>query len=152
MRYYVAYVVYTGVADAETYNLYAAYQSREWRRGFFTWDFPDTPVTGTTFIKLLTTGVYTATGPSPILGFFLFSLGAFWGTYFMFRAFCIAVPDGDHKRYAYLIFLLPSMLYWPSSIGKEAWLMFTIGLTVLGLAKMYAGQHSGLLLLVGACC
>jgi hypothetical protein len=32
------------------------------------------------------------------------------------------------------------MLYWPSSIGKEAWMLFTIGLAAFGTARLLTGR------------
>jgi hypothetical protein len=37
-RYWVAYVLYSGNADAERYNLYASYQHKLWRQGQIVWD------------------------------------------------------------------------------------------------------------------
>ena len=119
-RYYVAYVVYDGATDAERYNLAAAFQYRSWREGVVTWDLAT--ARGTQYMELITTAVYTVIGPTTLAAFFVYSAFAFWGVYLLYRAFRVALPDGDHRRYAYLVFLLPSMLYWPSSIGKEAWL------------------------------
>jgi hypothetical protein len=39
-----------------------------------------------------------------------------------------------------LLFLLPSMLFWPSSIGKEAWMLFTLGLAAFGTARLLTGR------------
>lgn len=146
VRYWVAFVVYNGVADANGYNLYAVSQLLSWRRGFFEWTFATGFKTGTAFVNVLTTAVYTVFGPSPIVGFVVFALMSFWGQYFMFRAFRVGLPDANPRRYAALIFLLPSFLYWPSSMGKEAWLMLTIGLMVLGIAHVFARHPWGWLL------
>ena len=51
------------------------------------------------------------------------------------RAFC-PQRNADHKRYA-LLLSVPSMLYWPSSIGKESWLLFFIGVTAYGAARHF---------------
>jgi hypothetical protein len=92
--------------------------------------------------------VYTIIGPSKIGGFAVFGAAAFWGCYLMLRAFQIALPTGDAKRYAVLIFFLPSMLFWPSSIGKEAWMMMAIGLTLYGAARLFTHERGALLPLV----
>ena len=149
IRYAVLYLLYGGVGDAMGYSAYAEVLYKQWRSGQVVWDVPDGGVTGTAFMRLVTTAAYTVVGPAPILGFLVFAVFAFWGAYFMYRAFRIALPEGDRKRYALLIFLLPSFLYWPSSIGKEAWLMFWIGLVALGGAKFYARQRGAVLLLAG---
>lgn len=144
-RYYTAYVLYGGVADAERYNLYAAAHYRYWRDGFFTFEMGGKQ--GTQYMELITTALYTVIGPSPLAAFIIFATFAFWGQYFLYRAFTIALPDGNRKRYAVLVLMLPSLLYWPSSIGKESWLMFFVGVTALGVAKLFARSRGAFILL-----
>ena len=43
-------------------------------------------------------------------------------------------PNGERKFF-FLILFAPSMVYWPSSIGKEAVVIFGVGLTTYGLAR-----------------
>ncbi|GAA2168123.1 hypothetical protein GCM10009826_46740 [Humibacillus xanthopallidus] len=149
VRYLVAYGVYGGAADAERYNVYAAGQYGLWRQGFVVWDWGSAQ--GTQYMELITTAIYTVIGPSPLAGFLVFGSFAFWGQYLLFRAFRISLPEGDGRRYALLVLLLPSLLYWPSSIGKESWLMLFVGVTALGAAKMFVRQRGALgLLAVGA--
>jgi hypothetical protein len=59
------------------------------------------------------------------------------------------VPDGNRRSYARLLFFLPSMLYWPSSIGKEAWMLFALGLAAKGTARLLTGRTWGGLVLAG---
>lgn len=148
-RYFIAYVVYGGAADAQRYNLYASSYYKVWRDGTITWAWGGKQ--GTQWMELITTALYTVIGPSPLAAFFIFATFAFWGQYFLFRAFRTALPEGNAKRYALLVLVLPSLLYWPSSIGKEAWLMFFVGVTALGAARLFShlpGAIPGLL--VGA--
>ena len=119
VRYYMSYVVYGGASDAERYNLYAAAHYREWRGGNAVWDWA--AQRGTQYMELITTAIYTVIGPTTIGAFFVFAACAFWGAYLIYRALRVALPGVDHRRYALLVFLLPSLLYWPSSIGKESW-------------------------------
>ena len=59
-------------------------------------------------------------------------------------------PTRDRRRYALLIMLWPTMVFWPSSIGKDCWLLFTLGIASLGAAKVFARRPGGYtLLLVG---
>ncbi len=95
-------------------------------------------------METVTTAVYTVIGPSPITGFVVFALFSFWGGYLFYRAFCIGLPGGDRRRYAVLVFLLPSLLFWPSSIGKEAWLYFFLGLSAYGVARFFRHGAQGL--------
>ncbi len=137
-RYFVTYFIYGGTADAQRYNLYAAEHYFNWRRGIFVLAESDKP--GTQNMELITTAIYTVIGPSALAAFFVYGSLAFWGIYLTFRAFQIAFPDADHRRYAALVFLLPSLLYWPSSIGKEAWLALFVGVLALGTARYFQGQ------------
>ncbi|GAA6524410.1 hypothetical protein [Intrasporangium sp. DVR] len=149
VRYAVAYVVYEGAADAERYNLYAAAHYQLWRQGSIQWEVAG--ARGTQYMEFITTVIYTVIGPSPLAAFVVFASFAFWGQYLLYRAFCVALPWANARRYALLVLLLPSMLYWPSSIGKEAWLMLFVGVTALGAAKLFAHRSGAVVLLaVGA--
>jgi hypothetical protein len=97
-------------------------------------------LSSTDFIRFFTGLVYTVTGSSVYAGFLLYSWLAFWGMFYLYRAFVIAVPDGNRRSYARLLFFLPSMLYWPSSIGKEAWMLFCLGLAAFGTARLLTGR------------
>jgi hypothetical protein len=47
------------------------------------------------------------------------------------------------------VFFLPSLLYWPSSIGKEAWMMFGLGISAFGAARILSGKALRGLLITG---
>jgi hypothetical protein len=91
---------------------------------------------GTRFTELLAGVVFTIFGPSEIVGYLVFSLLAFLGLVLCFHAFRLAVPDGAHHRYLVLVLLLPTMLYWSSAIGKDAWVVFTLGVAGYGAARV----------------
>lgn len=145
-RYFQVFVIYGGVGDAMRYNNYATSQHVLWRQGFFVWT-PQGKI-GTQNLELVTTAVYTIIGPAPLAGFLVFASLAYWGVYLLYRAFRTALPNGNHRLYAAAVFLLPSILFWPSSIGKEAWLMLWVGATALGTAKLFARQSGAWTLLV----
>jgi hypothetical protein len=58
------------------------------------------------------------------------------------------MPNADHRRYALLIFLWPSMLYWPSSVGKEAIMTFGAGIASYGAARLFRRQLVGIPMIV----
>jgi hypothetical protein len=145
-RYIVAFGVYDGSADANAYSRIGAGIARQFRDGDFTVDLGK-EVQGTGFIELLTGYVYTVIGATTLGGFLVFSWFGFWGLYLLHRAFVRAVPDGDHRRYALLVFFMPSLLFWPSSIGKEAWMSFGIGVVAYAASRLLTGARGGLLLL-----
>ncbi|MGA3213254.1 MAG: hypothetical protein ABSD20_18275 [Terriglobales bacterium] len=66
----------------------------------------------------------------------LFALAALWGSYFFYRAFCLTFPMGNRHLYAALVFLLPSIVFWSSSIGKDALGQLFIGITAFGFARV----------------
>jgi hypothetical protein len=104
--------------------------------------------TGTPFMDFIA-GVLFSVAPSTLLvGFAAFSTLAFIGQYLFLRAFQLALPDGDHRRYALLILFVPTMIFWPSSIGKEAWLVFTLGVACYGAARVLRKAHFGYLITI----
>lgn len=146
-RYVVAFGVYDGQADAAAYSRIGSELARQFRDGMFYADL-GRPVQGTGFVQILTGSVFTVTGATTLGGFLVFSWFGFWGLYLFHRAFVRACPQGDHWRYARLVFLLPSLLFWPSSIGKEAWMCLGLGVVAYAGSRMLTSARGGLVLLV----
>ena len=141
-RYFVAFHVYGGSADAGRYHDAGRDLAPLFRNGNYA-NLGE--ISGTRFMEILTGQIYVFTGPTRLGGFMVYSWLAFVGLYFMYRAFRLAVPDGDHRRYRLLIFLFPSLLFWPSSIGKESWMVFCLGLISFGVARLLAGHLTGVI-------
>jgi hypothetical protein len=146
VRYYVAYTVYGGAADASKYDQSGRELAPFIRR--WDWDFDIGKIVGTGFIRILTGFVYAIFGTSRLGGFLVFAWLGFIGLVLLWKAFRIGVPEGDSRRYMLLVLFLPSLLYWPSSIGKEAWIMLGLGISACGVAMLLRGRTSGLLPLV----
>jgi hypothetical protein len=138
VRYYTIFEIYDGVADATGYHQKGAALAGQIWRGEFAIDLGNR-IVGTGFIALLTGTIYTLTGPTVLGGYLCYSWIGFWGLYLCYRAFRIAVPSADRRRYALLIFFLPSILFWTSAIGKEAWMLLGIGLILVGSARALSG-------------
>lgn len=134
-RYLVAFALYDGRADARRYDLVGKDLADNFLHGIF--QAPPQGATGTGFLMILTGVVYALIGSSLVGGFLVFSWLSFWGLYFIYKAFVVAVPEADHHRFARLLFFLPSMLFWPSGIGKECWMVLCIGITALGAAWLF---------------
>jgi hypothetical protein len=136
-RYYVAFTVYGGAADATRYHQDGALLAERLRHldlsGLHI-------VVGTDFVRVVTGVVEALIGPSKLGGFLFFSWLGFWGLFLFYRAFVLAVPLGRARSYAHLLFFLPSLVFWPSSIGKEAWMMFALGICAYGVAKILVGE------------
>lgn len=137
-RSYVALEVYGGLSDAVAYHEAGVHLADRFRSGIF--DTGLAPLTATNFVKLLTGILYSVIGPTKLGGYFFFAWLAFCGSFLFYRAFITAVPEGQRRIYAALIFFLPSLAFWPSSIGKESWLIFTLGLAAFGAAQVFSGR------------
>jgi hypothetical protein len=149
LRYYV--VVYVLGGDALDYHNAGAALAGPIRHFDFGApafeEFAPDSISGTVFIRLVTGTVYAVIGTSRLAGFVVFSTLGFWGLYLAFRAFRIAVPEGNHRKLALLLFLTPTLIFWPSSTGKDSWLLFAIGLTVYGAARLFTHESFGIPLL-----
>jgi len=141
VRYWMAFSLYGGSADAGRYHHAGEILAPLFRRGIYH-DLGQ--ISGTRFMEILTGQVYALTGPTRLGGFMVFSWLGFLGCYLFYRAFRIAVPDGDGRRYALLVFFFPSLLFWPSSIGKEAFMMLVLGAAALGAAQLLVGRYRGI--------
>ncbi len=141
LRYWMAFGLYGGVSDAARYHDAGVQLAALIRQGIYA-DLGE--ISGTRFMEILTGQVYALTGPTRLGGFMVFSWSAFIGCYLFYRAFRTAYPDGDGRRYALLVFFFPTLLFWPSSIGKEAFMITVLGATALGAAQLSAGRFRGL--------
>jgi len=142
VRYFVVFSVYGG-NDSVAYHEWGAKLAPLIRGGDFAPTI-DVKLIGTGFIEVLTGWVYALTGTTIVGGYLVFSLFGFWGLYLFYRAFRIAFPEGDHKRYSLILFFLPSLLFWSSSIGKEAWMTLWLGAAAYGAARLLSHQRGGL--------
>jgi hypothetical protein len=138
-RYVFAIDVYGGKNDAIYYDYIGRQVAASLRSGQFT-NLASAGYTGTDFIQLLTGIVYTIIGDTIIGGFLFFSWLGFLGLFLFYRAFTIAVPEGRRRTYLKFIFFMPSLLFWPSSIGKESWMMFSLGIAAYGAANLLNGK------------
>ena len=134
MRMLMNTVFYSGIADATEYDLWGKYLAPMYRTLNFTYDVG--PFSGTGFLRTLTGVLYAVTGASKPGAFMFFGWAAFLGALLFWRAFMRVVPEGDARRYGFLVLFLPSMIYWPSALGKDAWAVFSLGLISYGVARV----------------
>lgn len=146
-RYWFSYEYSDGRVDAAKYSRAAQDIAEQFRSGVV---LPALAIdlVGSGFIILLTGTMYAVIGPSVLGASLIWSWLGFWGLYFCYQAFRIGLPTGDHRRYAVLIFFLPSLLFWTAAVGKEAWMMFSIGLTLWGAARLLSHQRGAATFLI----
>jgi hypothetical protein len=145
--HFVAYDLYGGVADAATYHEGGLQVAQRFRAGNFNSGLGS--LTGVDFMKFLAGVLYTVIGPTKFGGYLFFSWLGFLGLFLFSRAFTIAVPEGRARLYARFVFFLPSLAFWPSSIGKEAWMMLALGVAAFGAARLLSGRTWRGILIVG---
>ena len=91
--------------------------------------------TGSNFLRLLTGLLYQVIPPSTLAAFFVFGWFSFCGYIMFWRAMRRIVKPGQDRRYLILLLFMPSVAYWPSSLGKEAVVILGLGLASLGFAR-----------------
>lgn len=139
-RYWVSYHAYLGFTDSANYHRVGsviAARARAGELGVF--DFLPHSL-GTRFVEQLTGVVYTVTGPTRLGGALVFGTLAFWGSVCYLLAALTAVPGLRRRWYAGFVFFAPSLVYWPSSVGKESWMFFTLGVGTYGTTLLLASS------------
>lgn len=107
------------------------------------------PIWGGNFVSMLTGGVFLTLGEAIPAAVTMFSLASFWGQYLLWRAFTVAFPMGEHRLAALLLLFTPSLVFWTAAIGKDALVMFSLGLVAYGYARLTVqGTYSGVVVLV----
>ena len=140
LRYFVLEVIYKGEGDAGNYHL----TGEIWASRFLSGEplHPIGRMAGfppeSQRIGDLTGILYVVSGPSYYAGFLMYATIGFVGRVFMLRALRVAVPEADHRRYDLFVLFLPSLLYWPAAIGKEAVMIGCLGVLSYGGALLLA--------------
>jgi hypothetical protein len=147
LRLILSYVRFYNPSDALVYNTEGARLAVSFRAFDFLHVDVGAAVPGTGGLRYITGVAHLFTDSSFFGTTMIFTFVAFWASWFFYRAFEIAVPSGTKSRYAKFIMLWPSALYWPSSIGKDAWMAVTIALAALGAAKLLTRARGGYLLI-----
>ncbi len=144
--------VYNGVADYTSYVDRGAFLAENLRSGLFT--FANTRITGVTSnntVDIISGLIQTVIGPDKLAEFVFCSGLAFLGEVCFLRAFSTTFPEVNPRRYAILLFFLPSLLFWTADMGKETVMTVALGLAAWGAARVLMRVKGGYrLLFVGA--
>jgi hypothetical protein len=132
-----AYFRFVGrlLADAFVYSQIGAQIAEQLARG--QWPYMS-GFTGTEFVRLATGLVYFVTGPTLYGATILWAWFGLLGMLFFYKAFTTALPQANRRLYMVLILLYPSMLLWTSSLGKDALVVFFLGMAAFGTARLKA--------------
>ncbi len=131
LRWWILVDYYRGSGDAVGYHARGIDFVHLWR-GF------ETPplALGTEAMEAMVGIVYVPYVPNFLGGFFMFATLAFFGQMFLYAAFRNSIVPRRNKLYAIAVFFVPTVVYWPSSIGKEALMMLGLGMSAYGISKL----------------
>jgi hypothetical protein len=104
---------------------------------------------GTAFTEVATGLIYAPYTPSYLGGFVLFAVLSFIGQLLFYAAFRPWSQPERLKTYAYAVFFLPSLVFWPSSIGKDALMVLFLGIAAYGASRLLHGYTFSSLLILG---
>jgi hypothetical protein len=148
LRYLTLKVGYGGIGDAFGYDSFG----RDWARAVFGgYTRPQlSDASQTNFIRYLTGIVYVGMGgPSIIGGFLLYGYAAFWGAYLWYRAAADSLPRLNRRLFLCVVMFLPSIAFWPASIGKEAVMNLGLGGMAYGASLLLRRRAVAAVLLLG---
>ena len=100
-------------------------------------------IPGTGTVRYVTGLVEVASFGNEFAAFVVFSLFGFVGVVWFLRAFMVGLPEIDPRRYALLVLFWPSLVYWPSSIGKDALMIVGLGAAAVGVAEILKSRVHG---------
>jgi hypothetical protein len=139
VRYFVIFRVYKGEGDAGIYVEAAAELAKRMRLGLplhpLDHRINSFPV-ASQYMGDITGIIFYLTGASKYATFMIYGWFCFIGQLLACQALKIAVPEARYRRYVLLVLFLPSLLFWPSSAGKEAVMVLCFGLCALGAAML----------------
>lgn len=91
---------------------------------------------GTAFTEVVTGFLYAIYTPTFLGGFLIFATLSFFGQLFFLAAFRKWFGPQKQRLYAMAVLFFPSLLFWPSSIGKDALMVFFLGMAAYGSSRL----------------
>ena len=145
-RYYMVAFLYAG-GDAFGYHFQGTFFAKIWRA-------LEVPVStaggeGTAFTEVATGLVYALYTPNMVGGFLMFAFISFIGQLLFYSAFRPWFSGHQLKLYAVAVFFLPSVVFWPSSLGKDALMTLFLGLAAYGASRLLRTYDFSSLLFLG---
>jgi Dolichyl-phosphate-mannose-protein mannosyltransferase len=143
---YLALVLVFGYGDATGYHAFGAGFAQSVRDLDFQVIFDEVGNRSvrTTTTKLFVTGIYSIYTPSLLGGFIMMGSLGFLGQIGFYAALRRWVQPQQLRRYAVGLFFLPTIVFWPSSVGKDAFMLCFLGLATWGISMTLAefqGRH-----------
>lgn len=99
-------------------------------------------------VSVLAGIIFAIVGVNKLAAFFVFGFLAFLGTINFYKAYVVTFPEAEHRRYALMIFFLPSLLFWTAGASKEAIMYVSVGTAANGAARILARRPGGVVLMI----
>ena len=145
--------LYGGTADYTRY----IYHGAALANGFRHFDFSLPPgfggIVDNGSISIVAGVLFAVVGINQAAAFLIMSFLAFIGITCYYRAFTLTFSGAGKRRYGYLIFFLPSLIFWTADVSKEAIMIFLLGVLTYGCAQILArqGGFRAWLMVLAAC-
>ncbi len=144
---YVVNHFYHGIADWNRYVHQGALLSSDFRHFNFTTSNADVrQIVNDGSVSIAAGIVMAIVGANEMAAFFVFSFLSFLGAICFYKAFTLTFARADHRRYALMLFLMPSLIFWTADTSKESLMMLALGLISFGAAKFLARKRGGFIL------
>ena len=139
VRYFVVAELY-GIGDSFSYHENGLRVAPVWR----SLQVPEVTggSLGTQVTGQITGLLYSIVSPPMIVGFMVFATLSFIGMVCFYVAFRRTMPRWGVLPYFVLLFFFPTMLFWPSSIGKDALTVLGLGLLSVGTVWLFSGRFA----------
>ncbi|HEV7524750.1 MAG TPA: hypothetical protein VGP92_07285 [Acidimicrobiia bacterium] len=137
VRYRVAANLY-GTGDFFDYDKWGRTIGAGLRHGHFI--TPPGRLAGTNFMRVLTGLIYFVTPSHLLSGFAVYGWLSFIGLLFFWRAYRVAMSTQHDLTYLKWLVLVPSLVYWPSAIGKDAFMVLAAGIAAYGVACLLVNR------------
>ncbi len=145
--------LYGGIADYNRYMGKGAALAGGFRHFNFTLPPDLGGIVSNGSVSIVAGVLFAIVGTNQTAAFLIMSFLSFIGIVCFYRAFTLTFSGAGRRRYGYLIFFLPSLIFWTADVSKEGIMIFLIGVLTYGCAQVLARQR-GLrpwLLILAAC-
>jgi hypothetical protein len=143
--------LYGGIADYGRYDAQGAALAKGFRHFDFSLGNNAQGIVGGGAVSIVAGVVFAIIGTNQAGAFLVLTFLAFIGSVYFYRAFTLTFNGAGKRRYGYLVFFLPTLVFWTSDVSKEAIMTFLLGLTAYGCAGILAHRGFGNYLLIIVC-
>ena len=132
--------LYGGIADYTRYIYKGAALAGPFRHFHFSLPSDLGGIVDNGSISIVAGVLFALVGIDQAAVFLIMSFLAFIGIICFYRAFTVTFSGAGNRRYGYLIFFLPSLIFWTADVSKEAIMIFLLGVLTYGCAQILARQ------------